>query len=182
MSLFLDYLWIWVVLTFVVGIGGYAWYAHEQTVRSLVVAFLMPVLTFALGLSLYYGVDTDRKSITRMLNALIVAVEADDIEAVCAFIAPKAVDVGRLARTHMQYVRVSRAKYHHLEIEVNDAASPPIAHVRFAANFYLKTKSAIDGFFVEHPMSVRFEVELVKTKDQSWLLTKCDYTPARSIL
>jgi len=182
MSLFLDYLWIWIVLTFAAGMGGYAWYVKDYRIGSLVVAVLAPFLTLALGLSLYYGVDTDRKSITRTLNALIAAVEADDLDAVCRFISPKATDVQQLARTHMQSYGISRVKYHHLEIEINDAASPPIAHVRFSASFYLKTKSLTDGFFAEHPLSVRFDTELVKTRDQSWELTKCTYFLTRNFL
>ena len=68
MSLFLDYLWIWILPTFIIGSCGYVWYVNDQTARSLITAIVSPILTFALGLTLYYGVDTDRKSITRMLN------------------------------------------------------------------------------------------------------------------
>ena len=177
MSLFLDYFWIWVVLTLIVGASGYAWYVNDQKGRSLVIAVVLPLFTLALGLTLYYGVDTDRKSITRTLKSLIAAVEADDVETVCTFISPKADDVQKLARAQMLSISVSRAKYHNLEIEINDAASPPIAHVRFSAHFYWKTKTPIEGFFVEQPIhqSVRFEIELVKTKEQSWILTKCNY-------
>ena len=181
MDIFLDYLWTWIVLTFVMGAGGYTWYVNDQRKRSLVLAVLLPFLTLALGLTLYYGVDTDRKSITRSLEALIAAVEDDDVESVCKFISSRADDVQNLARTSMGAVSVSRAKYHNLKIEVNDAASPPIAHVRFSVHFYWKTKSTIQGFAVDQaiPQSVRFEIEMVKSKEQPWLLTKCLYFPLR---
>jgi len=173
MSLFLNYLWIWIVLTFVVGICGGSWYLNDQKGRNLVVAVLVPVLTFALGLTLYYGVDTDRKSITRMLDALIAAVERDDVETVHRLISPRAVDVRLYAERGMRLVNISRAKYHNLEIEVNDAASPPIATVRFNAIFYWRNKHPVEGFSLEQsiPEKAQFEIELVKTKDQSWLLT-----------
>jgi len=173
MNLFLDFLWIWIVLTFAVGICGYAWYLNDQRGRNLVIAVLAPILTFALGLGLYYGVDTDRKSIVRMLDALIAAVERDDVQAVQQFISPKAINVQKLAEEGMRLVSISQAKYHNLEIEVNDAASPPIAKVRFNAVFYWKNKSPVDGNVLEQPMPERaqFEMELVKTKEQSWMIT-----------
>ena len=173
MSLFLDYLWVWIVLTFVVGACGSAWYLNDQRGRNLVIAVLAPIFTFALGLTLYYGIDTDQKSIKRMLNALIAAVERDDLESVCQFISPKAEDVQQLAKANMSFVNISRAKYHNLQIEVNDAASPPIAKINFSAIFYWKNKVPIEGFSVDQPVpeNARFEIELVKTKSQSWLVT-----------
>ena len=173
MSLFLDYLWIWIVLTFIVGMCGGRGYLNDQKGRNLIIAVLMPILTLAFGLTLYYGVDTDRKSITRMLDTLVAAVEKGDVETVHQFISPKAVDVRQLAEKGMRFVEISRAKYHNLEIEVNDAASPPIAKVRFNAIFYWKSKHFIDGFSMPQPVPerARFEIELLKTKDCSWLIT-----------
>jgi len=184
MSLFLDYLWIWIVLTFVVGICGGVWYLNDQKGRNLIIAVLAPILTLALGLGLYYGVDTDRKSITRMLNALIAAIERNDLEGVYQYISPKAIDVRMLAEKGMSYVSISKAKYHSLEIEVNDAASPPIAKARFNAVFYWKNKIPIEGNVLEQPIPerVQFEVELVKTKDRSWLVNKCPPPPRLSFL
>ena len=177
MSLFLDYLWIWIVLTFVVGICGYVWYVNDKRGRNLTIAIVAPILTLALGLSLYYGVDTDRKSIVRMLDALIAAVEADDAEKVGEFISPKAENIRQFARTQMGTVRVSQSKYHSLKIEVNDAAQPPIATVQFTGVFYWTTKTSYEGFSNNRPIpeTVRFEVQLAKTKSpsksQSWIIT-----------
>ena len=178
MSLFLDYLWIWIVLSFAVGVCGGAWYLNDQRGRNLIIAIVSPLLTLTLGLTLYYGIDTDRKSIIRMLNALVAAVEQDDADAVCEFISPKANDIRQYARASMLLVTVSRAKYYGLEIEVNDAASPPIAHVRFSALFYWKNKSPVDGLSLDQPIfeNGRFEIELVKTKSESWLITKMQHS------
>ena len=173
MSLFLNYLWGWFVLTFIVGCVGFAWYRGDQTGRNLIIAVLLPILTLALGLTLYYGIETDRKSITRMLDALVAAVERDDLEAVSQFIAPKAQETRQLAKIQMGFIQVPKAKYRDLQIEVNDATSPPTAKIRFVATIYWKTKAPIEGFVVDQPIpeNVRFEVELVKTKDRSWLVT-----------
>jgi len=176
MSLFLDYLWIWIVLTFVVGICGYVWYVNDQTKRTLMIATALPILTLALGLSLYYGVDTDRKSIVRMLDALVAAVEADDADKVCEFISPKAENIRQFARTQMGTVNVSQSKYHSLNIEVNDAAQPPIATIRFTGVFYWTPKTSYEGFSNNKPIpeTVRFEVQLAKTKSpsqsSSWII------------
>ncbi|MDR0328482.1 MAG: hypothetical protein LBI05_09330 [Planctomycetaceae bacterium] len=183
MNLFLDYLWIWIVLTCVVGLCGYVWYVNNPSGRNLVLSVLASLLTLALGLTLYYGVETDNKSITRTLDALVEAVEQDDSEAVCRFISPKAENVQKIARENMRLVSMSRAKYHSLQIEVNDATSPPTAMVQFSALFYWKNKVPIDGMSIEQPLpqSVRFEIELVKTKDRSWLLTnKFQFFPLRN--
>jgi len=183
MSLFLDYLWIWIVLAFAVGVCGYVGYLYDQRGRNLVIAVVLPILTLTLGLALFYGVDTDRKSIIRMLDALIAAVERDDPDAVCRFIHPKATEIPTLIRGHMRYVKISLAKYHSLKIAVNDATSPPSAKVSFSAVFYWKEKSSVEGFAAEKPLPerVRFETELVQTKDRSWLITsKFQYFPSRN--
>ena len=173
MSFFIDYLWIWIVLTFIVGICGFLWYHNNRTSRNFVIAITLPLLTLALGLILYYGVNTDQKSIKRMLDALIVAVERDDLESVSQFIHPKAHEIQQLAKISMGFGVISRAKYHDLEIEVNDAASPPVAKVRFSAVFYWINKEPIEGFTLDRPVleNARFELELIKTKSRTWLLT-----------
>ena len=139
------------------------------------IAVFAPILMLALGLTLYYGVNTDRKSIIRMLDALIAAVEKDDLNTVHGFITEKAVDVRVLAEQGMRLVNISSAKYHNLEIEVNDAGAQPVAKVRFDAVFYWKNKSPIEGMSVEQPIPerTRFEIELVKTKEGLWRVNKC---------
>jgi hypothetical protein len=183
MSLFLDFLWIWIVLAFGVAGGGYAWFLHDQRGRNLIIAVVLPLLTLTLGLALYYGVDTDRKSITRMLDSLIAAVERDDPDAVCRFITTKAPDIQTYVRSNMRSYKVSRAKYHSLGIVLNDATSPPSAQVQFSTVFYWNAKSLQgDASFGQAvPERIRFEIELVRTKDRSWLITnKFRHFPMRS--
>ena len=173
MSLFVDHLWIWVVLSFLAGGFGFLWYLKNKKGRNLAVAVTLPILIFSCGLILYLGVDTDQKSVRRALVALIAAVEKDDVELVCQMISPKAEEVQQLAINGMKLVNVSGAKLRDLQIEINDATSPPTAKVRFAAIFYWKNKESIIGFSVDRPVpdNVRIELELVKTKSQSWLVT-----------
>jgi len=175
MNLFLDHLWIWIVLTVAVGICVGVWYQNNQTRRNLFFVILLPILTLTLGLTLFYGVDTDRKTIVRMLDGLIVSIENDDLKSVHGFISERAVDVRDLAERGMRLVTISKAKYHNLEIEVNDAASPPVAKIRFSAVFYWKNKNPIDGLTVDQPIPERtqFEIELVKTKEGTWRVNKC---------
>ena len=108
-----------------------------------------------------------------MIDALIAAVEADDYKAVCQFISPNAVDIQILAEAQMNLVSISEGKYHDLEIEITSAAPTRTAKVRFGSIFHWKSKVPIDGMFIEQPIPeiVRFEIELVKTKDKSWQLT-----------
>ena len=173
MNLFIEHLWIWVVLAFIIACCGFSWYLNNKKRHNLVFATLLPILPLALGLSLYHGIDTDKKSIKRTLDALIAAVESDDPDAVCQFISPRADDLQKLVRSRMRLASVSRVRYRNLRIEVNDAASPPIARVQLSVVFYWKNKFTIDGFALERPVpeNIQIEFELVKTRYQSWLVT-----------
>ena len=173
MSIFLDHLWIWILLTFIVGCCSFSWYLNDQKVRNLVIATLLPTLPLTFGLSLYYGVETDQKTIKRTLDALLAAVEQDDFNSVSQFIHPQAQETLQLAKVQMNFIVVSRAKYRDLQIEINDATSPPLAQARFSVFFYWKTKMPNDILTMDKPVpeNARFEIELVKTKSKSWLLT-----------
>lgn len=173
MSVFLDNIWIWCVFSFIVGCCCFAWYTTNQKFYSLVITILLPVLILALGLTLYFGIDTDRKAIQRTLDFLVAAVERDDFAAVRQVISPKANGLQHFAQERMNFARISRAKYRNLQIEINDAPSPPVANIRFSAVFYWQNKIPIAGFNLDEPVPdhVRLEFELVKTKSHSWLLT-----------
>jgi len=173
MNYCIDHLWIWIVLAFVVGVGSCSWYLYDPRGRNLAIAVFAPLLTLALGLCLYYGVDTDQKSIKRMLDTLIAAVEADDQKLVRQFISPEAENVQQLAELGMKLAHISNAKYHDLTIAVNNAASPTIAQVSFSATFRWKNKIPVEGFSLDQPFpeNAEFEIELVKTESRSWHIT-----------
>ena len=178
MSLFFDHLWIWIALTFIVGVCGLVWSLINPKGYRCVIALLLPIFTLVLGLTLYYGVDTDKKSLKRTLDVLIAAVERDDLQTVNLFLSPGAEEVQQLAQTGMNLVRVSEAKYRDLEIEVNNAITPSCATVRFTATFRWTSKLPIEGFSFDQPMpdNAHIEILLVKTKSSSqsasWVITK----------
>jgi hypothetical protein len=115
-----------------------------------------------------------------MLDTLIAAVERDDADAVCEFISPTAEELRQYAQASMPLASVSGAKYHDLEIKVNNAAVPSNATVHFSAVFFWKNKFPIEGILLDRPIpeSGQVEVELVKTrseKSKSWQITKLQH-------
>ena len=180
MSILLESFWIWIGLAFVVGALGYMVWMNDPKPRTFGIAVGAVLLVLALGMGLYYGVDTDRKSISRMLTGLAETIEKDDLEGVLKYISPKAMKTRGLARANMGMVRITSAKFKDLKIEVNELVTPPSARVTFTAVVYWKTKEPIEGFALETPQLefVRFDVELDKTNDNSWLVTdNCDFKP-----
>ncbi|GHT17077.1 hypothetical protein FACS1894189_2300 [Planctomycetales bacterium] len=176
-----DNLGLWIGLTVLVGIVGYVWYRNDPRNRILFIATGLTLAVLAVGLWVYFGVETDRKSVVRMLDALVAAIEKDDIEAVSGFIAPSADETQNKAKTNMKLVRISDARYRNLTIEVNHIASPPIAKVRFTGIFYWNSKGNIDGVIMKQPrlQFVKFNVELIKTKNNSWVVTnECKFKPS----
>jgi hypothetical protein len=178
MSLFLDSLWIWIGLTFAVGTIGYFVYQNDPRGRTLGIAIGATILVLGIGLLLYYGVDTDRKSISRMLTGLAEKLEQDDLDGVLNCISPKASGTRGVARLNMGMFRLTSAKFRNMKFEVNHLTSPPVAHVSFLAVVYWKSKTPIEGFVMDTPtvQTVKFNAELEKTKNNSWLVTdKCDF-------
>ncbi|MDR2756065.1 MAG: hypothetical protein LBC20_10185 [Planctomycetaceae bacterium] len=179
MSIFLDSLWIWIGITIVVAAVGYFIYQNDPRGRTLGIVVGVTILVFILGLVLYYGVDTDQKSISRMLNHLASELEQDDLDGVLSFISPKAGETRGIARLYMGNYHLTSAKFRNLKFEVNQLTSPPQAKVSFLAVVYWKTKHPTsDGFVVDTPQfqTVRFDIELEKTMNRSWFVTnKCDF-------
>ncbi|MDR0521000.1 MAG: hypothetical protein LBH00_03995 [Planctomycetaceae bacterium] len=177
MLFFVDYLWIWIVLTLATAGVCWTWFLNDQQGKTFAAAVVLPLLILGSGLGLYYGVDTDRKSIRRMLDALVRSVEKGDYAAVEKFLTDEAENTRRDAKHNMDFIEVFNARYVNLEVAVNDAASPPIAEVRFTAAFEWQNKKPIEGFSLDRPVPerVQFEIELVKTKDNSWLINNCRY-------
>jgi hypothetical protein len=176
-----DNLGLWIGLTALIGVIGYVWYRNDPRSRTLFISAGSTLIVFVIGLTLYFGVETDRKSVVRVLDALVASIEKDDFEAVSGFIAPKADETRSKARANMKLVRISDARYSNLTVEVNNIASPPIAKVRFTGIFYWVPKGDFSGFVMKKPKPefVEFDVELIKTKNDSWLVTnQCNFKPS----
>lgn len=173
MSFFFDNLWFWVALTFIVGAIGYFMYQNDPRGKTLGIVVTATLLVFGLGLALYYGVDTNRKTISRMLTGLSTELERDNLDGVLEYISPKAANTRGTARVYMGMFRLTSARFRNLKFEVNTLTSPPIARVSFLAIVYWNSKKPIDGFALDTPQfqTVKFDIELEKTNNNSWLVT-----------
>lgn len=184
MNFLVESLVLWFVLAFVVGACGYATFLNNRKVQTLGITTALVLLVLIIGFGLYYGVDTDKKSIRRMLDSLVVAIENDDLEGVQKHIELGAIQTRALARAQMTLVRVPKANYKDLEISISRAVEPPIARIKFTGVVHWKTKGNIDGFSMEQtvPEIVRFDVELIKS-DKTWLVTdNCNFTPRAGMM
>jgi len=179
MNFFLENLWFWFVLAGLAGVIGYVSFANSRKIKTLFGTVAAVVVILALGFGLHFFVDTDQKSISRMLRGLATAIENDDLNAVLNYIEPKAMKTRGLARAGMAACAVKKARFNDLKVAVSDAGAVPTARVSFTAVFHWKTKRAIAGFSVDTPAVelIKFNVELVKD-GSSWLVTdKCEFTP-----
>ena len=182
--IFLENIWIWFGLAFIVGAVGYYAFLNDRQIRTLGITAGATVAVLILGLALTYFVDTDRKSITRTLNGLAATIERDDLDGVLdRYIAPRANYTRGLARLHMGktgYIRVTSAKFRDLKTEVNRLTSPPTAQVSFTATIHCISRNLAD-FPSERPIPqiVKFNIELERGPNGSWLVTdKCEFRPS----
>ncbi len=174
MALFVESIWIWVGIACAVAAVGAMFYQNSPKLKTLALTALAIALVLALGVSLNRFVDTDQKSVRRMLDGLIVAIEKDDVEGVLKeYVSPNAEKTQALARANMLLVKISNARYQDLKLEVNNLTSPPVAKTSFTGVVYWKPKSTIDGFSFDTPQLqiVHFDMELEKTQNNSWRVT-----------
>ncbi|MDR0871419.1 MAG: hypothetical protein LBN39_11570 [Planctomycetaceae bacterium] len=176
-----ESIWIWFGLAFFAGLGGYLFYQSRPAAKTLCAAVLLPVVILAVGLSVYYGIDTDGKSLHRTLDGLAAAIVSGNVDNVLDnYVSPGADKTRALARVNMALVKISSAKYRDLTFEVNPLTSPPTAKVQFTAVFYWMSKGSIGGFSMDKPVPeiVKFDVEMEKTDRNSWQITNnCHFTP-----
>ena len=179
--IFLENIWIWFGLAFIVGAGGYYAFLNDRQIRTLGITAGTTVAVLMLGLALTYFVDTDRKSITRTLNGLAATIERDDLDGILEhYVAPRAQRTRDLARGSMGWVRVTSAKFRDLKTEVNRLTSPPTAQVSFTATIHWISRNLAD-FPSERPIPqiVKFNIELERGPNGSWLVTdKCEFRPS----
>jgi hypothetical protein len=179
MVIFLENIWIWVCLALIVGVVGFVMFQQNQQVRTFFVTLILVIVLLGLGISLYYFVDTDRKSVSRTLNKLIRAIEKDDLDLVLQYIDEKAEKPRGLARSNMSLVLVPKASFSNLNVKVNYLTNPPVAAVTFIAivNWMPKSGWIKNEFPTNKPIPerVEFDVEMRKTNNNEWKITnKCD--------
>ncbi len=180
MTFFLENIWIWIGLASIVGVLGYITFLNDRRLQTLGITVGLTVAVLAVGLSLYYFVDTDRKSITRMLEGLAATIERNDLDGVLEhYVSPRAKRTRSLAQGNMRLVRITSARFRDLKVEVNQLTSPPTAQVSFTATLFWLAQNRAD-FPTEQaiPQIVKFNVELEKGPNNSWLVTdQCEFTP-----
>jgi len=178
--IFFENIWIWFGLAFIVGAVGYYIFLNDRQIRTLGITASATVAVLLLGLALTYFIDTDRKSITRMLNGLAATIERDDLDGILDhYIAPRANQTRVLASGNMGLVRVTGAQFRDLKFEVNRLTSPPTAQVSFTATIHWVSRNLAD-FPSERPIPqiVNFNIELEQGPNGSWLVTdKCEFRP-----
>ena len=155
----------------------------SQNRKALIGCFIGAVVVLGIGLYCVYCVETDYKSISKMLTRLAEAIEKDDLAQVKTFIHPSATSTIVSAELNMARVRITSAKFHNLKVESNLMTNPPTAQVKFTAVVRYQFKSAaaslLPGLENETGLQrVQFDVELEKT-NKSWVVTdKCNFTPS----
>ena len=185
MSIFFESLWLWLGLSLLLIAFGGATYVGTRNRKALLGCFGAAVVVLGIGLFCVYCVETDYKSISKMLTQLADAIENDDLAKVKTFIHPAATETIIKAEQNMTLVRVTRAKFANLKVESNHMVVPPTAQVTFTAVVHYKFKSGtgltsmfpslVDGTDL---VRVHFNVELEK-HNKSWVVTeKCDFTPS----
>ena len=178
--IFLESIWIWFGLAFVVGIIGYSLFLNDRKIRTLGMTVGATVAVLAIGLALYYFVDTDRKSIHRMLTGLAATIERDNLDGILEhYVAQRATQTRGLARANMAVVRVTSARFRDLKVDVNHLTSPPTALVSFTATIYWLPRNLADlPMERPAPQIVKFNIELERGPNGTWLVTdKCHFTP-----
>lgn len=108
-------------------------YWQLRTTAALV-GVLAVVLVTALLLLVEWLIVTPREAVERTLYALAAAVEANDVPATLALIAPTASQVRSDAETQMPLVRIEKARVvNSPQIDLNSPDDPTAAVVRFRA-------------------------------------------------
>jgi len=183
MSILLENLWIWLGLSLLLAAFGGAAYMGTRNRKALLACFTAAAIVLGIGLFCVYCVETDYKSISKMLTQLADAIESDDVARVKTFIHPSATDTIGKAEQNMARVRITSAKFFDLKVESNPVTVPPTAQIRFTAVVRFKFKSSVASLLPslrnETGLArVKFNIELEKT-GKSWVVTeKCDFTPS----
>jgi hypothetical protein len=135
--------------------------------RSLgsVLGIVGVIVVTALLLLLESIVITPSEEVEQSLNNLMAAIEANNVAAVAAFIAPNATAIRNEAETLMPQVKVRETGAASIRVEVDDSASPPTA-----TSFF---RGRIDGTHARTGVRVFYfdqvEIDWQKSGD-NWLV------------
>ena len=110
---------------------------------------------------------TDRELIQDRLDATVIALESNDVDAVLAHIAPSAVDMQGAVKLILPRVEIEDIDLNNVQIDINESASPTFASARFVALVKGNFRGQ-QSLYEKTPF--RIEVELEKVGDE-WLLS-----------
>lgn len=181
MSIFVESLWIWLGIALLIGAVGFSIYSGTRNRKAFFIAEGLALIVIVVGFLLVHFVETDHKSIAKMLDGLIAAVEKDDVSAVKKFISPSASSTIIKAESNMKLVEITRARYSDLEVEVNHFTSPPRARISFTAVVRFKFKSTAPWFQgpQQDVVRVRFSAVELEKVNGSWLVSDvCEFHPS----
>lgn len=139
------------------------------------------VLALALGVACVFFVQTDAKRVKQTIFDLAAAVQSNDVEAVCSFLAENANRTERNARFNMGLARIDRVKISEYRlVELNRYTFPQKAIVACRATVSgVSAHSATFGEGAQVPFTVFVvftSVELRKEGDDKWRVTdECEF-------
>ncbi|MDR1959434.1 MAG: hypothetical protein LBQ54_10420 [Planctomycetaceae bacterium] len=176
MEIFVESPWVWIAITIFMLLVSYAFYVNDRNIKRLMIMLLTAAIILGGGLLLDYCVETDREKISVLLNQIAQALLDDDLEAVEQHLAPDAEYTRNLAAAGMAIAALTVAKVNDLQIDYNDATSPPTAVATFAGSFRGETKG---GFYGKMPFAqiMKFEVLLEKNEGRWYVTDEFTYDP-----
>lgn len=128
----LENVWCWFGLAFGAAVIGWAFFQNSGHVKSLILGIGAAIFLLTLGLTLVYGVQTDRKKVIQTVYDLAAAIADNSVDKVCSHIEPEARETIAKAKHHMGLVKIEWTKVRDLKVgKVNYYTSPPSAVVAF---------------------------------------------------
>ena len=111
---------------------------------------------------------TDRELVQDRLNATVIALEANDVDAVVTHISPSADAMRRIVKAILPLAEFEDVDLNNIQIEINEFTSPPTASARFMALVKARYQGQ-QSLYERTPFQI--EVELEKEGDE-WLYSR----------
>lgn len=168
--LFESPVWLGMVGFACAGVAGYFW-SQTGSRPALVTAVVLAVLT-TIAVMVNIAVDTDRETISKLLDSAAAKVQANDHDAVLAYLHPAAGDAVQRAKAEMSRLEFTEARVTRIkDISVNWDNSPPTA----LAEFNVVAKVSTQGFAGTVPRFVKLYFHY---KDDRWLVVDYEHSAA----
>ncbi len=149
--------------------------------RGLLIGMGVVLTLVVAGIVLERSVKTDREQIAETLDQLTSALQADGleentanevIEAVLRVVTnAESVSAERtrgLVSTNLSLVKITRATYSNLRVEVNKLSLPPSAKVRFNAKISGEGRGLLSQVVQRYPYPLEFDIKMVYEEDDRY--------------